>query len=211
MKLYVSRTSPYARVVRMAIEELRMSAQVEVIVVQTRVPECEVNAFVPTGKVPVLETDDGYYFAESRLICQYLDALHTDEPIVDHDPLEVDRAFEGVIIGFLDGVSVWIRELGRAQAERSPGIVEQERARAERCVDWLEQHLDAIGERIDYPRLCLAAALVTLDERIEEHTWRQRAPGLVKWYEAFTRRPSFQATRPQAAPGASSEASPEGS
>ncbi|MFT5448040.1 MAG: glutathione S-transferase [Gammaproteobacteria bacterium] len=208
MKLYVSRTSPYARVVRMAIEELRLSAQVEIIVVRTRVPECEVNAFVPTGKVPVLETDDGHYFAESRLICQYLDALHTDDPIVDHDPLEADRAFEGVVTGFLDGVSVWIRELGRAQVERSPGIVEQERARAERCVDWLEQHLDAIGERIDYPRLCLAAALVTLDERVEENAWRQRAPGLVEWFGAFSSRPSFQATRPQASPGASPEPSP---
>ena len=196
MKLYVTPTSPYVRVVRMAIEELRMSAQVEVIVVQTRVPECEVNAFVPTGKVPVLETDDGHYFAESRLICQYLDALHTDDPIVDHDPLEVDRAFEGVVTGFLDGVSVWVRELRRPQAEQSPGVIEQERARAERCVDWLEKNLDAIGDRIDYPRLCLGAALFTLEERIADPGWRERAPGLAKWYVAFSQRPSFQATRP---------------
>lgn len=203
MKLYVTRTSPYVRVVRMAIEELRMSAQVEVIVVQTRVPECEVNDFVPTGKVPVLETDDGYFFAESRLICQYLDALHTDDPIVDHDPLEVDRAFESVITGFLDGLSVWIRELHRPQAERSPGIIEQERARAERCINWLEQHLDEIGDRIDYPRLCLASALFTLDERIEGDAWRQSAPGLVKWFEVFSQRPSFKTTGPETYPEAS--------
>ena len=196
MKLYVTPTSPYVRVVRMAIEELRMSAQVEVIAVKTRTPECEVNAFVPTGKVPVLESDDGHYFAESRLICQYLDALHTDDPIVDHDPLEVDRAFEGVTSGFLDGVSVWVRELRRAQAEQSPGIIEQERARAERCIAWLEAGIAAVGERMDYPRLCLGAALFTLDERIELQGWRERAPQLAHWYEKFTQRPSFQATQP---------------
>ena len=197
MKLYATRTSPYVQVVRMAIEELRMAAQIEVIVVQTRVPECEVNAFVPTGKVPVLETDDGHFFAESRLICQYLDALHSDDPIVDHDPLEADRAFEGVTTGFLDGVSVWIRELRRPQHEQSPGVIEQERARAMRCLAWFEQHLDAIGARIDYPRLCLAAALFTVDERIELQGWRERAPQLANWYQAFSEKPSFRTTRPE--------------
>ena len=65
MKLYANRTSPYVRVVRMAIAELRMSAQVEVVMVQTRVPECEVNEFVPTGKIPVLATADGHFFSDN--------------------------------------------------------------------------------------------------------------------------------------------------
>ena len=176
-----------------------MTAQVEIVMVQTRVPECEVNVLVPTGKIPVLETAEGDFFAESRLICQYLDALHTDEPIVDHDPLEADRAFEGVVSGFLDGVSVWVRELRRPQDEQSPSIVEQERARAERCVAWFEEQMkvvSALGERVDYPRLCLGMALFTIDERIEARAWRDAAPQLVSWYESFTRRASFQATAP---------------
>ncbi|MFT5176795.1 MAG: glutathione S-transferase [Gammaproteobacteria bacterium] len=199
MKLYANLTSPYGRVVRMAIEELRLSAQVEFIVAKTRVPECEVNEFVPTGKIPMLVTDDGYYFAESRLICQYLDALHTDEPVVDHDPLETDRAFEGTATGFLDGVSVWVREIRRPENEQSPGIIEQERARAERCLTWFEQHFDtltAIGDRIDYPRLCVGVTLFTLDERIHYSAWRELAPQLAKWYHGFSQRPSFLATRP---------------
>ena len=197
MKLYANRTSPYVRVVRMAIAELRMSAQVEVVMVQTRVPECEVNEFVPTGKIPVLATADGYFFSESRLICQYLDAMHTDEPIVDHDPMEADRAFEGVITGFLDGVSVWIRELHRPREEQSPGIIEQERARVGRCIAWLEQQagvINALGDRVDYPRLCLGVALFTIDDRIKAPGWRESAPQLASWYEAFSQRPSFQST-----------------
>ena len=199
MKLYANLTSPYGRVVRMAIEELRLSAQVEFIVTTTRVPECEVNEFVPTGKIPMLVTDDGYFFAESRLICQYLDALHTDEPIVDHDPLETDRAFEGTSTGFLDGVSVWVREIRRPENEQSPGIIEQERARAERCLTWHEQRIDiltATGDRIDYPRLCIGVTLFTLDERINYSAWRELAPQLAKWYQGFSQRPSFLATRP---------------
>ena len=199
MKLYATLTSPYGRVVRMAIEELRLSAQVEFIVAKTRAPECEVNEFIPTGKVPILMTDDGYCFAESRLICQYLDALHTDEPIVDHDPLEADRAFEGATTGFLDGVSVWVREMRRPENERSPAIIEQERARAVRCLTWIEQHLDtltATGDRIDYPRLCVGVTLFTIDERLNHAAWRELAPQLAKWYQGFSQRPSFLATRP---------------
>ncbi len=180
----------------MALEELGLAARVQVVPVRTRVPECEVNAYIPTGKVPTLETDDGHYFSESRLICQYLDALHTDDPIVDHDPEEADRALEGVVTGFLDGVSVWIRELNRPPGERSPGILEQERARAERCLAWFDERTDALGERADYPRLCMAAALYTLDRRIRMDGWRERAPRLAAWYDRFVQRPSFRATLP---------------
>ena len=196
MKLYVSLTSPYVRVVRMMIEELGMRDRVTVVPVRTRVPECEVNALVPTGKVPVLETEDGHFFSESRLICQYLDCLHEGDPVVDHDPAEADRMLEGVITGFLDGVSVWVRELRRPPAERSPGILEQERARAERCVDWFEARIEEIGDGGDYPRLCLGAALYVLDERIGDTPWREQAPRLAAWYERFRARPSFKATAP---------------
>ena len=136
----------------------------------------------------MLQTDDGHCFAESRLICQYLDALHTDDPIVDHDPEEADRQFEGVTTGFLDGVAVWLREARRVPQERSPGILAQERARAERCLAWLEARVDVIGERIDYPRLCLFAALEAIDRRLDMPQWRELAPGLSSDSHAGRRR-----------------------
>lgn len=196
MKLFITRTSPYARVVRMAIEELGFASKVEIVVARTRTPECEVNELVPTGKVPMLVTDDGHYLCESRLIVQYLDAWHTDEPLVDHDPEEADRALEGVITGMLDGVSVWIRELRRPENERSPSILEQERARVERCLPWFDQRVADLGDRVDYPRLCLAVALHTIDERLQVAGWRERAPALAGWYDGIAKRPSFKATQP---------------
>lgn len=173
-----------------------MASAVQVESVRTRVPDSEVHAVNPTGKVPTLITDDGYCFAESRLICQYLDALHTEEPIVDHDPAEAERHFEGVITGFLDGVAVWVREDRRAQTEQSPGILAQERARAERCLIWLEARARTLGEQVDYPRLCLFAALEALEQRLPFVGWQQRAPGLANWYQRFAQRPSAQRTRP---------------
>lgn len=197
MRLYVSTWSPYARVVRMAIEELGFGPRVEVVNARTRTSECEVNEHVPTGKVPMLSSDDGFHFTGSRLIVQYLDALHTGEPLVDHDPAEADRAFEGAITGFLDGVAAWSRELLRPHSERSPALLEQERARAARCLPWLDARVDELGSRVDYPRLCLAAALFALEARVGLADWREQAPRLAEWYQRFSRRPSFQATLPR--------------
>jgi glutathione S-transferase len=198
VRLYVTLTSPYVRVVRMTLAELGMTDQVQILPVRTRVPDCEVHAFNPTGKVPTLITDDGHVLSESRLICQYLDALHTEDPIVDHDPAEQDRQFEGVITGFLDGIAVWVREQHRPEHERSPGILAQERARVERCLAWLEARAQINQERVDYPRLCLFAALDVLDARLPSAGWQQRAPALARWYTGFAQRPSALETR---APG----------
>jgi glutathione S-transferase len=195
LKLFVTLTSPYVRVVRMAIMELGMTDRVEVIAVRTRVPDGEVNAFNPTGKVPTLMTADGYFLAESRLICQYLDALHTDDPIVDHDPAEADRQLEGVTTGFLDGIAVWVREQHRPANEQSPGILVQERARAERCLDWLEARPELHADRLDYPRLCLFAALDALAGRLPFAAWQQRTPLLARWYARVAQRPSALHTR----------------
>jgi glutathione S-transferase len=158
----------------MALEECGLADRVEVLAVPTRVPDSPVNALVPTGKVPTLVTDDGLALSESRLICQYLDRLHGAAPVVDPDPAPAGRALEGVVTGFLDGVSVWVRELRRPAHEQSPGILEQERARAERCVAWLEARVEDIG-------------LVG---------WREAAPRLWAWFESFRGRPAYRSTAP---------------
>ena len=197
MKLFITTTSPYARIVRMAIEELGLASHVELVEARTRTPDCEVNALVPTGKVPTLQTDAGACFSESRLIVQYLDAMHTGDPLVDIDPEDEDRVMEGAIEGFLNGLAVWGRENRRPESERSPGILGQERARAERCLDWFEPRSPWLGDRADYPRLAMAAALYMLDERIREIDWRARAPELAGWYARFAERASFRLTAPR--------------
>ena len=42
----------------------------------------------PSGKVPVLETDDGRYIGESMAICRYLEALHPEPNLFGRTPFE---------------------------------------------------------------------------------------------------------------------------
>ena len=52
MKLYITETSPYARMVRMMIIEKRLQARVEVIVTRTRMTNNPYHAINPSGRVP---------------------------------------------------------------------------------------------------------------------------------------------------------------
>lgn len=52
MKLYITETSPYARMVRMMIIEKRLQARVEIIVTRTRMANNPYHAINPSGRVP---------------------------------------------------------------------------------------------------------------------------------------------------------------
>ena len=45
----------------------------------------------PSGKIPVLETDEGEYIAESVAICRYLEALHPEPNLFGKTPLELGQ------------------------------------------------------------------------------------------------------------------------
>lgn len=183
MKIYLTPTTAYGRLVRVALLETGLDARVQRVFVKTRVPDCVLNDLNPTAKVPTLETDDGLYLGEARLICQYLDALHDGTPIVDTNPAPAARQFDGVVTGFLDGVSVWVREMHRPECDRSASILGQERARGGRCLAWLERRVAEIESASRYVQLSLFVALECIDTRLAVDDWRERQPALGNWYQ----------------------------
>jgi len=54
MKLYITDTSPYARIARIVVFEKGLEAQVEMIPAQTRTPGSSYYAINPSGRVPYL-------------------------------------------------------------------------------------------------------------------------------------------------------------
>src|SRR5210317_32784 len=75
MHLYINTTSPFVRIVRLAIEEKGLADKVELEIVD---PWADPDAFLkanPAGRVPVLTTDDGHVIAEAHLILRYLDEI----------------------------------------------------------------------------------------------------------------------------------------
>jgi Glutathione S-transferase len=75
MKLYCSPTSPYARKVRIAVEELGLAPRVQIVMVDPWSDPVELREQNPLGRVPALETEDGLHLPDSRLILARLQAV----------------------------------------------------------------------------------------------------------------------------------------
>ncbi len=200
MKLYVTLTSPYARLARAVIIEKGLQDRVEVVPIQTRTPDSPLYAINPSGRVPTLVTDDGTMLEDSGLICAYLDHL-------DGAPLfEIERnaagwtamRLEARVRSMLDGIAVWGRELYRPPSERSPGIIAHETARAQRMAQALDDDVAAglFDGALSIAQLLLACALHTREDRLPDFHWRQGNNHLSAWVDQFSQRPSIQETTP---------------
>jgi len=201
MKLYMTETSPYARIVRIVVLEKGLEKRVEMIPAQTRrvgSPYYEIN---PSGRIPYLVREDGVGLEDSAVICKFLDQF-TEPRCFDLPPGE--EAWEaqrlGAVAGsLLEGVSVWVRELRRPVDERSPTILAHEASRSERLIDlWENQiHHPLMLGTLSMAQIALITGL-QMELQIPDFDWRPGHPELSDWADRMAERPSVAATMPSA-------------
>src|SRR3981081_1141598 len=178
MKLFYAAGSPYARIIRVALRETGLDRRVPEEEVTLRDPNSGLLPFNPGGKVPTLQLDDGTILNETLLVLSYLDTLHDGHRLLPMDGTDRGRplADSGGASAFLDGISVWNRELRFGL--KAPGVIAIETARAERVADALER---ALGEShyqgppngsIDAAQIVLGAALENTARRPQGGVWR---------------------------------------
>jgi glutathione S-transferase len=91
MKLYEMTQAPNPRRVRIFVAE--KGIEMEYVQVDMSAGEHKTPEFLkmnPSGKIPVLETDEGC-IAESVAICRYLEALHPEPNLFGATPFELGR------------------------------------------------------------------------------------------------------------------------
>ncbi len=197
MKLYVTYTSPYARLARILIEEKGLKDRVDIVEAKTRAlgsPYYQIN---PSGRVPYLVDDAGVGMEDSQLICSYLDSLDR-KPRFHHPLHESDLAYrrlETSARSMCDGISVWTREMQRPESERSPTVLAHEVARMQRMADFFEA-------RVADPLLQGAPGMAHLILAVALDVARKRGPGdladgrpqLAAWMRRISALPSVRAT-----------------
>ena len=82
MKLYYSKSSPFARKVRISARLLGLERQIELIEVDPYANPSDLHQTNPLGLIPALVTEDGFTFFESPVICEYLNGIAKDLPII---------------------------------------------------------------------------------------------------------------------------------
>lgn len=149
MKLYCS-SDPHSRIVRIFAAEKGLGLPLQVIVNGSgetrRGPHLERNSF---GQVPVLETDEGAFFAESTVICEYLEELHPARPLIGATPAEraecrmwVRRIDLNICVPIHYGFR-WTRSasLEFPAVEPAPAAAAAMRATALSNLAWLDQQI----------------------------------------------------------------------
>ena len=197
MKLYGTKTSPYARMIRIVIFEKKLNDQIEFIWTKTRVPDDPIYTINPSGRVPFLLLDDGTGIEDTPVLVQFLDNLKKPRIFVhgldyfDFQYLQIEAKARSL----LDGASVWIREIRRPSNEKSPAILQHEQNRAIRLTSYFDKIVSdpLLGGSINLAQLYLFAAL-DLERRIQMFSWREGNANLTTWYKNMESQPAVKAS-----------------
>ncbi len=195
--------APNSRRVRIFLAEKGLNVPVQAVALaQGEQHEPEFLAKNPMAQVPVLELDDGSCLAESAAICEYIEDLHPQPPLIGETAAQRaethmwDRRVE---LGFFDHVLGTFRHTSpyfHKKMRQVPEYAECCREAGWKRLAWLDGHFAdntyLAGDRLtvaDITLLCAVDFATVIGEGYDE----QEFPNLTRWHADMTARPSSQA------------------
>lgn len=193
--------SPFVRKVRIAIDVLDLSDQIEVQETDLNDAADTVRVQNPLGKIPTLVLDDGTTYFDSRVILEYLDHLAGGGRIIPVEPQARYAALrlQALCDGILDaGVLMVYESRYRPADKRVDAWIERQADKVARALAALENSPPPLDPVPNVGQIALACALGYGDLRFGGR-WRNNHPRLVAWLDAFAAQvPAFAATRVEA-------------
>jgi len=203
MKLWYSPASPFARKVRASAIELGLAGRIELaeITVSPARPNLDLARENPLIKVPALRTADGGVLYDSRVICEYLDALAGGGRLFPAAGRERWRALTRQALGdgIVDaGVLRRYELVLRPEPLRWGEWLAGQQVKIDHALDAAERDCAGWGDAFDIGHITIACALGWLDFRFADFAWRTSRPGLATWMARVGARASMSQTAPHA-------------
>ncbi len=208
--LYHLWLSPDCRKVRVALLEKGLVFELRAEYIWER--RDEFLALNPAGDVPVLVESDGSALSGSNAICEFLDEVHPDPPLIGRQALgraEVRRLvhwfngkFDGEVTENLIGEKIMKRLLG--QGAPNSKAVRAGHANIHHHLDYIgyltERRIWLAGDTFSLADITAAAHLSTIDY-LGDVPWKEHEEAK-DWYARVKSRPSFRALLEDNVPGA---------
>jgi len=200
MKIYYSPASPFARKCLVVAHELGLRDRIELVPAAPH-PVARDRTLVasnPLGKVPTLIADDGSVLYDSRVICEYLNAMGDGHLI----PREGDARWrvlveQSLADGIMDAaVLARYETASRPEPLRWNDWTAGQLDKVSCALDELERCVAGFDDRVDLGAIAFGCALGYLDYRFAALGWRSARPQTTAWFQRFGERPSMVATRP---------------
>ena len=208
--LYHLWLSPDCRKVRVALLEKELDFELRAEYIWER--RDEFLALNPAGDVPVLVEPDGSALSGSNTICEFLDEVHPDPPLIGRQALgraEVrrlvhwfDGKFDSEVTENLVGEKMMKRLLG--QGAPNSKAVRAGHANIHHHLDYIgyltERRIWLAGDTFSLADITAAAHLSTIDY-LGDVPWKEHEEAK-DWYARVKSRPSFRALLEDNVPGA---------
>lgn len=202
MKLLGSTGSPYARKARIALIEKQVNC--EFVVDRPSEPGSQVPKYNPLGKVPVLVMDDGSGMIDSAVIVEYFDHIGGGPRLIPADfaPRIAVRRWEALGDGITDSIVALTHDsrysptcdASAAWYQKQLKKIEGGLAMAERDIGSNEY---CHGNAFSLADICIIMALGYMDRAFGVYDWRTKYPGLKRYADQLSSRPSIAATVPK--------------
>jgi glutathione S-transferase len=200
LKLYYSATSPFVRKCMVCAHELGLNQRLELLPAAPH-PVNRDRALVarnPLGKAPTLITEEGTVLYDSRVICEYLNALGEGRLLPSAGQARWEVLVDQALADGLMDAAVLTRyeTAARPQNLRWAEWVTGQLEKVTGAVAQIERRADALTGRVDLGAISIACALGYLDFRYASLAWRDQSAAAARWFEDFSARDSMLATRP---------------
>lgn len=202
MKIYETRTAPNPRRVRIFLAEKGIDVEyVQLDLQKGENISAEMLKKNPSGKVPVLELDDGTCIAETMAICRYFEALQPEPALMGKTPLEqaqIESWQRLVEFNFLVPVGMCFQHSTGYFRDRMTPVPEFGKVSGEMALGFLDKLEQRLGESTYVAGEQFSVADITLlcaidFGRVVKLRLQDQHVHLKRWYEMVTARPSAQA------------------
>ncbi|MCX7181735.1 MAG: glutathione S-transferase N-terminal domain-containing protein [Candidatus Methylopumilus sp.] len=200
MKLFYSNNSPYARKIRILIDEKKASIILEKVVLADK--NCIIHKYNPLSKVPTLFVNDISIF-DSPVIAEYVD--HKSGPLYlipgDFDKRMLLKRWEAIADGLCDAAVAIMLEKRRISSQQNTDVFEKQMRKIKLSLTWLNEEMKDkeyyLENTFSYADIAVGSALGYVKLRYPEIDFKEEYLNLHRLYELLMQRPSFQMTAPE--------------
>ncbi len=200
LTLYFSPTSPFTRKVMATAIELGIDDRMDKLTSPAHPIERNpaIVARNPLGQVPTLVTEDGTVLYDSRVICDYLNALASGSIVPPEGAARWTALTLQALADGMMGAALLVRyeRTLRPEGARSAPWESGQVAKVVSALDALEEMAESFGDRIDIGTIAVACGLGYLDFRLGDLGWRKGRTQLADWCARIGARPSLATTVP---------------
>jgi len=200
MKLFYSNNSPYARKIRILIDEKKVSVTLEKVVLADK--NCTIHEYNPLAKVPTLIANDISIF-DSPVIAEYVDQKSGLPYLIpsDFDKKILVKRWEAISDGLCDAAVAIMLEKRKPLTQQNADLFEKQMRKIKLSLEWLNREMEGkeyyLDNKFSYADIADGCALGYVKLRYPEIDFENEYLSLYRLHELLMQRSSFQTTAPE--------------